>query len=101
MTRPQYRLLSTFHASVARITSRNTLFVPNTLSFQNQVRKMAVTSSVLSEEARFQMAETPAQIPVLSHKKLHGRAFYESIGSPTVVLAPMVDQSEFVGHQCV
>ncbi len=29
-------------------------------------------------------------------RKLHGRAFYESIGSPTVVLAPMVDQSEFV-----
>lgn len=29
-------------------------------------------------------------------KKLEGRAFYESIGSPRVVLAPMVDQSEFV-----
>lgn len=28
--------------------------------------------------------------------KLHGRAFYESIGSPRFVLAPMVDQSEFV-----
>ncbi|KAI1781478.1 FMN-linked oxidoreductase [Hypoxylon cercidicola] len=27
--------------------------------------------------------------------KLHGRAFYESIGSPRFVLAPMVDQSEF------
>jgi len=27
--------------------------------------------------------------------KLHGRAFYESIGSPKHVLAPMVDQSEF------
>ncbi|XDG01443.1 hypothetical protein ABKA04_001058 [Annulohypoxylon sp. FPYF3050] len=27
--------------------------------------------------------------------KLHGRAFYESIGSPKFVLAPMVDQSEF------
>lgn len=29
-------------------------------------------------------------------KKLHGRAFYESIGSPKFVVAPMVDQSEFV-----
>jgi tRNA-dihydrouridine synthase 1 len=29
-------------------------------------------------------------------EKLHGRAFYESIGSPKFVLAPMVDQSEFV-----
>ncbi|KAI9823409.1 MAG: hypothetical protein M1826_007766 [Phylliscum demangeonii] len=27
--------------------------------------------------------------------KLHGRAFYESIGSPRMILAPMVDQSEF------
>ncbi|KAK8241214.1 hypothetical protein IWZ00DRAFT_515827 [Phyllosticta capitalensis] len=27
--------------------------------------------------------------------KLHGRAFYESIGSPKLVLAPMVDASEF------
>ncbi|RDA92870.1 hypothetical protein CP533_2890 [Ophiocordyceps camponoti-saundersi (nom. inval.)] len=27
--------------------------------------------------------------------KLHGRAFYESIGSPKFVVAPMVDQSEF------
>jgi len=29
--------------------------------------------------------------------KLHGRAFYEKIGSPKFILAPMVDQSEFVG----
>jgi hypothetical protein len=28
--------------------------------------------------------------------KLHGRAFYESIGSPKHIIAPMVDQSEFV-----
>lgn len=28
-------------------------------------------------------------------RKLHGRAFYESIGSPRLVLAPMVEQSEF------
>ncbi|KAL9082674.1 MAG: hypothetical protein Q9159_006253 [Coniocarpon cinnabarinum] len=30
-----------------------------------------------------------------SRPKMTGRAFYESIGSPRVVLAPMVDQSEF------
>lgn len=28
--------------------------------------------------------------------KIRGRAFYESIGSPKYVVAPMVDQSEFV-----
>lgn len=28
--------------------------------------------------------------------RLHGRAFYESLGSPKFILAPMVDQSEFV-----
>lgn len=33
--------------------------------------------------------------------KLHGRAFYESIGSPKYVVAPMVDQSEFVCHMLV
>ncbi|KAF1819814.1 FMN-linked oxidoreductase [Dissoconium aciculare CBS 342.82] len=31
----------------------------------------------------------------MARAKLHGRAFYESIGSPTYILAPMVDQSEF------
>ncbi|KAI1376833.1 FMN-linked oxidoreductase [Hypoxylon crocopeplum] len=31
----------------------------------------------------------------MAKPKLHGRAFYESIGSPKFVLAPMVDQSEF------
>ena len=29
-------------------------------------------------------------------RKLSGRAFYQSLGSPKMVLAPMVDQSEFV-----
>ncbi|KAI1282432.1 dihydrouridine synthase-domain-containing protein [Xylaria sp. FL0933] len=34
--------------------------------------------------------------PSISPKpKLHGRAFYESLGSPKFVVAPMVDQSEF------
>ncbi|RSM13734.1 hypothetical protein CEP52_001818 [Fusarium oligoseptatum] len=37
------------------------------------------------------------QSPAGQHRpaKLHGRAFYESIGSPKFIVAPMVDQSEF------
>jgi hypothetical protein len=36
--------------------------------------------------------------PRLTTQKLHGRAFYESIGSPKMIVAPMVDRSEFVGY---
>lgn len=31
-----------------------------------------------------------------SRPKVTGRAFYESIGSPKYIVAPMVDRSEFV-----
>ena len=44
------------------------------------------------------LADMAAKAPTT--KKLHGRAFYESLGSPRFVLAPMVDQSEFVLHPC-
>lgn len=33
--------------------------------------------------------------PAVRPAKLHGRVFYESIGSPRYIVAPMVDQSEF------
>ena len=36
-------------------------------------------------------------LPGITAPKLHGRAFYESIGSPKLIIAPMVDRSEFVG----
>ena len=39
--------------------------------------------------------ESPAVV-VEHPAKLQGRAFYESIGSPKFIVAPMVDQSEFV-----
>lgn len=39
-------------------------------------------------------------MPQLSLKrKLIGREFYESLGSPKKVLAPMVDRSEFVSFE--
>ncbi|KAL6859603.1 dihydrouridine synthase domain-containing protein [Trichoderma novae-zelandiae] len=41
------------------------------------------------------MTATEAAEAASPPKKLHGRAFYESIGSPQYIVAPMVDQSEF------
>ncbi|KAF2972190.1 hypothetical protein GQX73_g1467 [Xylaria multiplex] len=38
---------------------------------------------------------TPTSPNPMPTVKLHGRAFYESLGSPKFVVAPMVDQSEF------
>lgn len=45
---------------------------------------------------------TAASVPILGSgtgKKLHGYEFYESIGRPRYVIAPMVDQSELVSRQ--
>lgn len=41
-------------------------------------------------------AAAAAPAAAVKKPKLHGRAFYESIGSPKYIVAPMVDQSEFV-----
>jgi hypothetical protein len=56
---------------------------------------MAPTSTNTSSEDPV-TNDTTAAFPPYTKAKLHGRAFYESIGSPKFVLAPMVDQSEFV-----
>jgi len=39
--------------------------------------------------------------PATKRRKLQGREFYESIGSPRTVVAPMVDQSELVRRPAV
>ncbi|KAG9236662.1 hypothetical protein BJ875DRAFT_212596 [Amylocarpus encephaloides] len=64
-------------------------------------RKMATMrppASVAGEADSLEMALSNGNAipPTASLRtKLHGRAFYESIGSPKFILAPMVDQSEF------
>ncbi|GAP86465.1 putative tRNA-dihydrouridine synthase 1 [Rosellinia necatrix] len=47
---------------------------------------MASTSAPISTSTNTSANQNP---------KLHGRAFYESLGSPRFIVAPMVDQSEF------
>lgn len=42
--------------------------------------------------------EPAAQQPEFPRKKLHGREFYESIGCPKHIVAPMVDRSEYVSE---
>lgn len=37
-----------------------------------------------------------ARPEAVGNKKLFGREFYKSLGSPKMILAPMVDRSEFV-----
>lgn len=54
-------------------------------------------ATMATETASSAPAQTEGAAPVNGGKtKLHGRAFYESIGSPKLILAPMVEQSEFV-----
>ena len=50
---------------------------------------MSTTSTAPNGAEKSSVAATP-------NRKLQGRQFYESIGSPKYVVAPMVDRSEFV-----
>lgn len=63
------------------------------LSQEGSAFDAAMSTDSSTRTAANDVAPAP---PPASGKKLHGRAFYESIGSPKFVLAPMVDQSEFV-----
>ncbi|KAK4186543.1 putative tRNA-dihydrouridine synthase [Podospora australis] len=60
-----------------------------TIFQQATARLRYFTMATMVEEAM------PTATTAPKKAKLHGRAFYESIGSPKYMLAPMVDQSEF------
>jgi hypothetical protein len=71
--------------------------------FCRQSHTFAVTPPKPLLRLRFATMAVESEKPVVGNgdvaakaTKLHGRAFYESIGSPKYVVAPMVDQSEFV-----
>ena len=67
------------------------------LLVQRGFMTMASTSPIDAQPEVAAPARNDATTTTASNKpKLHGRAFYESIGSPKFVVAPMVDQSEFV-----
>ena len=53
---------------------------------------MSTTAGTSTADTGIDMESVP--------KKLHGREFYKSIGEPKFVVAPMVDQSEFVSSAC-
>ena len=56
----------------------------------------SITSSQINPTANaLSMPAINPPVPA-KRRKLTGRAFYESLGSPKMILAPMVDQSEFV-----
>ena len=57
---------------------------------------MAINNQVSQEVSGLSMAEPTHSSPPAKRRKLSGRPFYESLGSPKMILAPMVDQSEFV-----
>lgn len=56
----------------------------------------AETTLEVQRETNGVLRDNGVAQPNGKRRKLHGRAFYESIGSPKLILAPMVEQSEFV-----
>ena len=73
-----------------------------TFAFGTPFRSLSSSTSTLALHSGDLSYTAPAEMPIpmeRNHRKgpvRRGREFYESIGSPRKVLAPMVNQSEFV-----
>lgn len=73
--------------------------IPQFRSIMTISNDLATTTAPMKSSPQPTTVSNGVETPPNSRpKKLHGRAFYESIGSPRFVLAPMVDQSEFVSQ---
>lgn len=84
-------LLPRFRASAAWARSVGLLRSLPLIAVVPLAPLVPMATAAMAREGPAADAAPPAKKP-----KLHGRAFYESIGSPKYIIAPMVDQSEFV-----
>lgn len=84
---------ASFTAAFASRTARPTSFPLSRINLSP-----AHLPRLFGHTAASKMSELETQ-PASEHKKLGGREWWDSIGRPKYVVAPMVDQSELVSRQ--
>ena len=107
----QFSTLRTRSSRLGALVASHIVLTPNFHSHSTTIGPISpsrpswalkvLQQSCRSASAADMSSSFPSQVqngaPSPSARKLHGRAFYESIGSPKMIVAPMVDRSEYVG----